>query len=330
MKNWLSIGQFSKKVSLTQRTLRVYESAGLIHAYIRGENNYRYYTEEQVEVVQRIKHFKSFGFSLTEIKSLLEVDTSMNPDKLENHLRARLLILEKQKSHLHFAQENIHKILASLKKSKPGLGPHERRFIMSQLDKISVVIAGVHSLEQTAQFVVTHLENAGKKIPVTLWDGKSVLPKMKPYIVVIQEELLSNPEVKTLNADIVVIKELSTSSKNIQSNYLQLYKAVGPHMSTILNADDRAVVEMAANEDIRKGKTYYFSQNSALENQISRIGGAISQSDVVKIFNMNQSPGVVEIKVPRILGHVEEVAYLASLVAIMDLGLNPEQLQMSL
>ncbi|MFN7609729.1 MAG: hypothetical protein ACK5QX_02165, partial [bacterium] len=104
---------------------------------------------------------------------------------------------------------------------------------------------------------------------------------------------------------------------------------VGPDMSTILNADDRAVIEFAANETIRKGKTYYFSKNSAMQPQISRIGGAVSRGDTIEVFGMNQSANPVELKMRRILGNVEEIAYLASIVAIMDFGLRPDSLQES-
>lgn len=327
MKNWLSIGQFSKKVSLTQRTLRVYEAAGLINAHTRGENKYRYYTEEQVEVVRRIKQFKSFGFTLNEIKSLLEVDITMNPDRLEIYLKERLSILQKEQARLHSAEQTIQKILSSLKSKNQGLGPLERRFIMSQLEKVSVVVTGVSGLEITAQYIKKHVESGGKNIPVTVWDGQSLLPESKPYIVVIPEHLLNEKEVAKLSPDVVIIKELSTSSTELHSACLQLYRAVGPGMSTILNADDRAVVEFAANNTVRKGKTYYFSKNSAMQPQISRIGGAVSRGETIEIFGMNQNAEPVEIKMRKILGNIEEVAYLASLVAVMDFGLKPEDLQ---
>lgn len=330
MKNWFSIGQFATKVSLTQRTLRVYEAAGLIKAHTRGENKYRYYTEEQVEVVLRIKQFKSFGFALNEIKSLLEVDISMNTDRLEVYLKERLGAIQQEQARLHSAEQTIQNILSSLKSKNQGLGPHERRFIMSQLEKISVVVAGVSGLEITAQYIRKHVESGGKKIPVIMWDGQSLLPESKPYILVIPEHLLNRKEVAKLSPDVVIIKELSTSSADLQAAYLQLYRSVGPGMSTILNADDRAVIEFAANETVRKGKTYYFSKNSAMQPQISRIGGAVSRGETIKIFGMNHSAEPVEIKMRKILGNIEEVAYLASLVAVMDFGLRPEDIQESL
>ncbi|MGZ3772381.1 MAG: MerR family transcriptional regulator [Pseudobdellovibrionaceae bacterium] len=328
MKNWLTIGQFSQEVSLSQRTLRVYEKVGLIKAHTRGENKYRYYTNEQIKLVERIKQFKSFGFSLYEIRSLLEIDISMDSGRLASLLEKKLGDLDMQQAKINSSQQMIRKILTSLKSNKQGLDPSERRFIMNQFEKISVVVAGIRNLEETANYIKDHIEKSGKNIPVIIWDGKSLLPQRKPFIFVVSEDQLKkNNEISTLAPDVVVIKELSRSSNKIQEAYIQLYGSAGPHMATILNADDRAVIELAGNETLRKGKTYYFSKNSGLKPQISKIGGVISDGEKIEIFGFNHSAAVLEIKLNKILGFDDEIAYLASLAAVMDFGLKEEMLQ---
>jgi DNA-binding transcriptional MerR regulator len=327
MKNWLTIGQFSKEVSLSQRTLRVYETMGLIKAHTRGENKYRYYTIAQIELIERIKKFKSFGFSLVEIRSLLEIDVSMDSDRLQELLGKRLRSLESQQAGINSAKLMIQSILTSLGKNKQGLAQFERRFIMSQFDKISVVVAGVRDLEKTANYIKSHIAKSGKNIPVNIWDGHSPLPQKKPFICVIAEDQLCNKDVSSLTPDVVVIKELSKSSPDIHNSYIQLYGAVGPEMCTILNADDRAVIELAGNETLRKGKTYYFSKNSGLQPQISKIGGVISDGEKIEIYGFNQSPIPLELNLKKILGIDEEIAYLASLAAVMDFGISEATLQ---
>lgn len=318
MKNWLSIGQFADKVSLTEKALRLYEEKGILIPSQRGENNYRYYTVEQIEVAERIKQFKDLGFSLGEVKSLLEVDQSMSSEKLKEYLSARL-----QRIHLEIGkskdqEQQIQIILSSLKNNHAGLAPEERRFIMTQFEKLSVVVAGTRDLEKTATFIQGHFEKSGKKIPVIVWDGKSAFPQSKPYIVVIQESLLKEEIVQSLSPDFVVIKELSHFSEEVVANYMNLYAFAGPHMSTIMNADDRAVIELAANEEIRKGRTYYFSKNSGLRDQISRIGGVISDGEKVEVFSARPH----EIKLEKVWGIDEEMAYLASLASVMNFQLT--------
>ncbi len=168
-------------------------------------------------------------------------------------------------------------------------------------------------------------------MPVIEWDGNTDIPVTKPFILVVSERVLLaqrklNSKLSAFKPDVVVIKELSKSSNELHQAYLQVYGGVGPHMSTILNADDRAVIEFAENETIRKGKTYYFSKNSGLEEQIRRIGGVVSDGEKVSIFGFNQLRAPIEIDLNRILGHDEEMAYLASLAAVMDFGLKREDL----
>lgn len=195
---------------------------------------------------------------------------------------------------------------------------------MSQFDKTSVVVAGVSDLDKTAQYIRGHILQGGKDIPVSVWDGSAPLPHKKPFILIIPEGLLHKPEVAKLAPDIVVIKELSQSSTDIQNAYLQLYGSVGPHMTTVLNADDRAVIELAGSELLRQGRTYYFSKNSGLQPQISKIGGVVSDGNDVEIYGFNQTKGPLEMSLKRIMGMGEELAFLASLAAVMDFGLKEE------
>lgn len=66
------IGEFSKIVKLTVKTLRFYEEAGLFRpARIDDFTGYRYYTTEQLYPLQRIVAFRQAGFSIVEIKDIL-------------------------------------------------------------------------------------------------------------------------------------------------------------------------------------------------------------------------------------------------------------------
>lgn len=67
------IGEFSKINQITVRTLRHYEEMGLLAPVeIDRFTGYRYYSVEQLDLIDRILTFKRMGFSLTEIKVFLE------------------------------------------------------------------------------------------------------------------------------------------------------------------------------------------------------------------------------------------------------------------
>lgn len=68
--------------------------------------------------------------------------------------------------------------------------------------------------------------------------------------------------------------------------------------TTVFNADERISVQLAAKDEIRKGRIFYFSKNSSLEAQIQKIGG-VSDGDEVKIFGFNLSKGSISFKLQR-------------------------------
>ena len=58
-----------KQLSVTPKMLRIYEEGGLIHPH-RGENNYRYYSEEDVLRIQMIVILRNLGFSVKDIGTI--------------------------------------------------------------------------------------------------------------------------------------------------------------------------------------------------------------------------------------------------------------------
>ncbi|BCK01025.1 MerR family transcriptional regulator [Anaerocolumna chitinilytica] len=67
-----SRGQFAVIGKVGRKALRLYEEAGLlIPTSKREDNGYSYYTAEQFEELLRIKEYRKFGFSLKEIKQII-------------------------------------------------------------------------------------------------------------------------------------------------------------------------------------------------------------------------------------------------------------------
>lgn len=72
----LKIGEFSKLMQVTVKTLRHYESIGLLlPSEVDESSGYRYYRLEQMQRLNMIRELKDVGFSLDEIRSLYEADT---------------------------------------------------------------------------------------------------------------------------------------------------------------------------------------------------------------------------------------------------------------
>ncbi|QLL68983.1 MerR family transcriptional regulator [Lactobacillus johnsonii] len=67
-----TIGEAAKKLQISTRTLRYYDEKDLVRtAYIK-ENGYRFYSEEQIRQIELIIFLKELGFSLKQIKMLIQ------------------------------------------------------------------------------------------------------------------------------------------------------------------------------------------------------------------------------------------------------------------
>jgi len=77
---------------ISVRTLHYYDEIGLLKPRYRHENGYRYYSEEEVILLQQILFFRELGFSLDEIKSFIS-----RPDytTLEALQQQRKLLIKK-------------------------------------------------------------------------------------------------------------------------------------------------------------------------------------------------------------------------------------------
>ena len=333
MKDWLSIGQFAKRAGVSARALRLYEKMGLIKSVERGDNGYRYYRESQVSLARKIREMKSLGFSLKEIDSLLKANEALDTKVLSSFLKDRLRLINQEQSKLSEQKKRINSILSSLKTNKENLNKKERGYVMSLFKKATIVVTGVEGLDTTAKYIKDYLEQAGQEADVTDWSQETQIESpSRPQIIVLQEKQLSTTEVENINPDIVVVKNLGEYSKALVDKYLRFYRNVGPHMATVLNADDRASIEIAKSKIVQKGKIYYFSKNSGLKDQIEKIGGIISGGEEINIFGFNRTPGIspMNIKVSQILSHDQEVALLASLGAVMDIGLSPDKISLTI
>ena len=72
-KQKLTIGEFSKLMQTTVKTLRHYEQKGLLMPDEVDEwTGYRYYSIDQMQRLQSIRDMQRLGFSLEEIKDLLD------------------------------------------------------------------------------------------------------------------------------------------------------------------------------------------------------------------------------------------------------------------
>lgn len=109
-KKYYTAGEIAKISGVSSRTIRYYDSKGLLQPVDYSESGYRYYDTSSFETLQKILMFKFLGFSLEQIKDLIQ-----------NDQRDRFVMkqsLENQKELLQKKRTEIDRLLEAVEVAK--------------------------------------------------------------------------------------------------------------------------------------------------------------------------------------------------------------------
>lgn len=106
-----SIRQVSEIAGISARTLRYYDSIGLLKPAGVRESGYRYYGERELELLQQILFYRERGLKLEHIAEILYGDNFNIMDALHEHLEE----LEKQQLRISSMITAVKKTIASMK-----------------------------------------------------------------------------------------------------------------------------------------------------------------------------------------------------------------------
>lgn len=74
------IGEIADFFGISRKAIRLYEKKGILKPVkVDASNGYRYYSAQQVQQLNALLELKSFGFSLDEIKMILDGKTAKAP-----------------------------------------------------------------------------------------------------------------------------------------------------------------------------------------------------------------------------------------------------------
>ena len=80
-----TVKKLAKISGISIRTLRFYDEIGLLKPASRHSNNYRYYEEGQVLLLQQILFYRELGFPLNDIQKIINNDDFNKIDALNSH-----------------------------------------------------------------------------------------------------------------------------------------------------------------------------------------------------------------------------------------------------
>lgn len=112
MKNYFTISEFAKLRNININSLRYYEKLGLLKPAVIDENNgYRYYSAEQVSLLNKIILCIQLGIPLKEMVKYLDEDGNLQSQKLleQGRIIAKKRIQEMQNNldYIEYSLENI-------------------------------------------------------------------------------------------------------------------------------------------------------------------------------------------------------------------------------
>lgn len=110
----MQIGELSKKSGFTRDTIRFYEKNGLIELDkgSRFENNYKDYSDKVLKRLEVIRRIKDFGFTLVEIKVMMELYEmgDLQQERGRKYIEKKIVRVDKKIEEL----TNIKKTLTEL------------------------------------------------------------------------------------------------------------------------------------------------------------------------------------------------------------------------
>ncbi len=129
-------GQFALIGKVSVKALRVYDEMGLLKpVYIDPNNQYKYYSTEQVDEIILINELKTFGFPLEEIKDLQE---KKSPEYLKERLIKRLSQLDREIRESCRVKNDLTKKISFL---SSGIAQAERRQYEIQIIRMEDMVA---------------------------------------------------------------------------------------------------------------------------------------------------------------------------------------------
>ncbi|MBF0262789.1 MAG: helix-turn-helix domain-containing protein, partial [Magnetococcales bacterium] len=110
----LSIGQLSRRTGVSVRTIRYYESIGLLPLPRRSGGNQRLYAPIHGERLQFIRHCREFGFSLEEIREMVQLggDQERSCAEIDRIARQRLEEVTRKIERLRGLRAELERIIA--------------------------------------------------------------------------------------------------------------------------------------------------------------------------------------------------------------------------
>ncbi|MCB0406678.1 MAG: UDP-N-acetylmuramoyl-L-alanine--D-glutamate ligase [Bdellovibrionales bacterium] len=157
-----------------------------------------------------------------------------------------------------------------------------------------IAITGTNGKTTTSHLTEVFLRESGRNV----WVGGNYGPPISEYLISNEPADVVIAEVSSFMLEHVEsFNPQNILFTNLAENHLDRYRTMEEYVNakrkiflntnqsttSILNADDNAVVELARDPAVQRGRIFYFSRKPSLEPQIMNIGGAVTINDQIRV-----------------------------------------------
>lgn len=170
----------------------------------------------------------------------------------------------------------------------------ELEFAAQFVQEPMIAVTGTNGKSTTCKLIELMLRESGVKV----WLGGNygtplidyVRGEEKADVVIVETSSFMLELTETFAPRTIVLM-------NIAENHLDRYRSMDEYVrakrkifqntthdtTSVLNADDNTVVDLARDPAVQRGRIFYFSRKPSLEPQIMNIGGAVAIKDQLKV-----------------------------------------------
>tara|TARA_B100001248_G_C27399676_1_gene469105 strand:- start:16009 stop:17394 length:1386 start_codon:yes stop_codon:yes gene_type:complete len=213
-------------------------------------------------------------------------------------------------------------------------------FASSYIEEPIIAVTGTNGKSTVCKLVEQMLTKSG----VHVWLGGNYGPPLIEYVrkvrsgeraqfVVAEVSSFQLEHCETFTPRIILFMNLSENHLDrhrTMENYIackrKIFRNVNHETTSILNADDKRVVDLARDPVVQKGRILYFSRKAALEPQIMNIGGAVNIKKEIR-FMVTPEIEVFHTDDVKMMGRHSVENIMAAILAVREIGAKPEVIQ---
>ena len=170
----------------------------------------------------------------------------------------------------------------------------EFEFVASFIKEPMIAVTGTNGKSTTCVLTQKMLQESG----VRAWLGGNFGPPLSDYLLERKPADVVIAEVSSFQLEHVEhFNPRNIVFMNLAENHLDRYRSMEEYINakrriflntnqqttSILNADDNAVVELARDPMVQRGRIFYVSRKTSLEPQIMNIGGAVCINNEIRV-----------------------------------------------